>query len=168
MQNLNLTNIFFAILILFVVIRRQLEPKTVRFKPQFFIIIVIFGITSVVDAINKQHLDITKQDAWMFGITALLGATVFASLRAMSYRFWINDDDLIMRQGNWLTIIWWVIGIGIHVMADRMWTGSQATLLLYLGLTLLIQRGIVWWRANRKYPQQISNNISAQKKDVRN
>lgn len=46
-----------------------------------------------------------------------------------------------------------------------MWAGSSVTLLLYLGVTLLIQRGIVWYLASAKYPREISANIAAQRKN---
>lgn len=163
MQNLNLTNIVVGVLILFVVIRRQLEAKAVRFKPRFFVILIVIGLSSVWDAVNKQHLDLTKREAWLFGIVGLLGAAIFAALRAWSYKYWVNDDQVVMRQGNWLTIVWWIVGIGVHIFADRLWTGSSATLLLYLGITLLIQRGIVWWRGSIKYPTEIGNNITLQR-----
>ncbi len=67
-----------------------------------------------------------------------------------------------MREGNWLTIVWWIIGIGMHAAVDMLWTKSSVTLLLYLGLTLLIQRGLVWYRASSKYPTEIAANIASQ------
>lgn len=163
MQNLDLTNIVVGVLILFVVIRRQLEAKAIRFKPRFFVILILIGLSSVWDAVNKQHLDLTKKDALLFGVIGLLGAAIFAALRAWSYKYWLSDDKLVMRQGNWLTIVWWLIGIGVHIFADRLWTGSSATLLLYLGITLLIQRSIVWWRGSTKYPTEIANNTALQR-----
>ncbi|GKT04197.1 hypothetical protein [Furfurilactobacillus entadae] len=58
-----------------------------------------------------------------------------------------------MRQGNWLTVVLWIVGIALHLLSDRAWQGSDATLMLYLGLTLLIQRGLVWLRARRQFPE---------------
>ncbi|WP_125715268.1 hypothetical protein [Companilactobacillus kedongensis] len=165
MQNLSYTNIVLALLILYVVIKRQLEPRTVKFKPEFFIVVILFGIASIGDAVNKQHLDLAQNKIIIFGILSLISAAIFSALRALSYKFWLDDDKLVMREGNWLTIVWWVIGIGMHVAVDRIWTGSSVTLLLYLGVTLLIQRGMVWYRASSKYPQEISANVAAQQKD---
>ncbi|WP_164509462.1 hypothetical protein [Companilactobacillus jidongensis] len=165
MQNLSYTNIVLALLILYVVIKRQLEPRTVKFKPEFFIIVILFGIASVGDAVNKQHLDVSQSNIYVFGILSVISAAIFAALRAWSYKFWLDDDGLVMREGNWLTIVWWIIGIGMHVAVDQMWNKSSVTLLLYLGITLLIQRGLVWYRASSKYPKEISANITAQQKD---
>ncbi|MFC6176041.1 hypothetical protein ACFQAV_04285 [Companilactobacillus huachuanensis] len=165
MQNLSYTNIVLALLILYVVIKRQLEPRTVKFKPEFFIVVILFGIASIGDAVSKQHMNLSQNRIIIFGVLSLVSAAVFAILRAFTYKYWLDDKGLVMREGNWLTIVWWVIGIGMHMAVDRIWTGSSVTLLLYLGITLLIQRGIVWYRASTKYPSEISGNVAAQKKD---
>ncbi|WP_125764010.1 hypothetical protein [Companilactobacillus hulinensis] len=165
MQNLSYTNIVLALLILYVVIKRQLEARTVRFKPEFFIIVILFGIASIGDAINKQHLNISQSNIYVFGILSLISAAIFAALRAWSYKLWLDDDGLVMREGNWMTIVWWIIGIGMHVAVDQIWNKSSVTLLLYLGITLLIQRGLVWYRASSKYPKEISANVVTQQRD---
>jgi len=162
MQNLDLTNLVLGAWLLVVVIRRQLAPKVVRFKMTFFLLVVLLGAASVGDAFNKQHLQITAQQAVLFGVLSLVSAVAFALLRAWSYRFWVNADGYVMRQGNWLTLVWWIVGIGIHLGVDRLWTGSSVTLMLYLGVTLLVQRGYVWWRASRQYPAEIRANAALQ------
>jgi len=43
MQNLDLTNLVLGAWLLFVVIRRQLEPRVIRFKLEFFILIILLG-----------------------------------------------------------------------------------------------------------------------------
>jgi hypothetical protein len=65
----------------------------------------------------------------------------------------VNQAGLVMRQGNWLTILWLLLGISIHILVDHLWNGSSDTILAYLGLTLLIQRGLVWLRAKAKFPE---------------
>ncbi|WP_125567934.1 hypothetical protein [Companilactobacillus insicii] len=91
MQNLSYINIVLALLILYVVIKRQLEPRTVKFKPEFFIVIILFGIASIGDAVNKQHLNLSQSNILIFGILSLISAAIFAGLRAISYKFWIDD-----------------------------------------------------------------------------
>lgn len=103
MQNISYTNIVLAILILYVVIKRQLEPRTVKFKPEFFIVVILLGMVSIGYAVNKQHLDLAQNKIILFGILSLISAAVFAALRALPYKFWVADDKLVMREGNWLT-----------------------------------------------------------------
>lgn len=162
MQNLDLTNLVLGAWLLFVVIKRQLAPKVIRFKMEFFVLVILLGAASIGDAFTKQHLQITTQQAVIFGALSLVSAVAFAALRAWSYRFWVNDDGLVMRQGNWLTLVWWVVSIAGHLGVDRLWTGSSATLLLYLGVTLLVQRGCVWWLASRQFPSEMQANAARQ------
>lgn len=162
MQNLDITNLLLGALILYRVIRGQLAPKVVRFKPKALVILILVGVSSIMDAFTKQHLTITPQTAALFGLSSLVSAVLFAGLRAWSYRFWTTDAGLVLRQGNWLTVVWWGIGIGGHLLVDRLWTGSSATLLLYLGITLLVQRGCVWWRATQAFPSEMATNTSQQ------
>ncbi|RRK10416.1 hypothetical protein D1831_07610 [Lactiplantibacillus garii] len=162
MQNLNLTNLIFAAFVLVWIVRRQLAPKVIRFKGKVYVVIILVGLLTISDAFTKQHLTIQPGQAVLFGGASLLSAVVFGGLRAWSYRFWVNDDGLVMRQGNWLTLTFWIISITGHLLADRLWTGSSVTITLYLGLTLLIQRGGVWWLAHRAYPQALRANEVAQ------
>jgi len=162
MQNLDLTNLVLGAWLLFVAIKRQLAPRIIRFKLEFFILVILLGMASIGDAFQKQHLHITPQQALIFGSLSLASALIFAALRAWSYHFWVNDDGLVMRQGNWLTVVLWVVGIAGHLGVDRLWTGSSVTLLLYLGVTLLVQRGCVWLLARRQYPAEMHANAALQ------
>lgn len=162
MQNLTLTNLVFAALILVWVVRRQLAARVIRFKINAYLIIILIGIFSISDAFNKQHLTITPVQALLFGGASLLSALLFGALRAWSYHFWVNDEGLVMRQGTWLTLLFWIVGTGGHLLVERLWTGSAVTLTLYLGITLLIQRGGVWWLARRVYPTELVANLAAQ------
>ncbi|MFD1455691.1 hypothetical protein ACFQ44_08395 [Levilactobacillus lanxiensis] len=162
MQNLDLTNLVLGAWLLFVVIKRQLAPKVVRFKMSFFVLVTLLGAASIGDAFNKQHLQISPSQAVVFGGLSLASAIIFALLRAWSYRFWVDNNGLVIRQGNWLTLVWWVVGIAGHLGVDRLWTGSSVTLLLYLGVTLLVQRGCVWWLASQKYPTEMRANAELQ------
>lgn len=162
MGNLSFTNLVLGAWLLIVVIRRQLAPRVIRFKANFYLLIVLLGAASIGDAFTKQHLQISPGQAVIFGGLSLVSAVVFALLRAWTYHFWVNDAGLVMRQGSWVTILWWVIGIAVHLGVDRLWTGSSVTLLLYLGVTLAVQRGWVWWLARRAYPTEIEANRQQQ------
>jgi len=162
MMNLTFTNLVLGGWLLIAVVRRQIAPRVIRFKANFYLLVILLGIASVADAFNKQHLQIALVQGLIFGGLSLVSAIGFALLRAWSYRFWVNEDGIVMRQGNWVTILWWVLGIGVHLGVDQLWTGSSVTLLLYLGLTLAVQRGWVWWLASRSYPNEIKANLQQQ------
>jgi len=167
LTNLSFTNLVLGAWLLIVVIRRQIAPRVIRFKANFYLLIILLGMASIGDAFTKQHLHITPVQAVIFGVLSLVSAIVFALLRAWTYHLWVNEDGLVMRQGSWLTILWWVLGIGAHLGVDRLWTGSSASLLLYLGVTLAVQRGWVWWLARRAYPTEIQANLRQQSAEHR-
>jgi len=165
MQNLDLTNLVLGAWLLFVVIRRQLEPRVIRFKLEFFILIILLGGASVGDAFTKQHLQIAPQQAVLFGTLSLVSAVAFAALRAWTYRFWVNDAGRVMRQGNWLTLVWGVVGIGGHLgvdpqVADLRITGSFPLNNIELALNALlptlpvqIKQHTPWWVTVSGKPQ---------------
>jgi len=162
LQNLDLTNWVLAGWLVIVIIRRQLAPRVIRFKANFFILIMLMGIASIGDALTKQQVTITSSQAVIFGCLSLISAVGFALLRAWSYHFWVNDAGLVMRQGNWLTLLWWALSLAGHLAVDQLWTGSSVTLLLYVGVTLGVQRGWVWWLARRTYPAALKANQQLQ------
>jgi hypothetical protein len=54
-----------------------------------------------------------------------------------------------MRQGSWVTVLLWLLAVGLHLVVDSGNGVGGATLLLYLGLTLGTQQVVVQWRARR-------------------
>ena len=80
-------------------------------------------------------------------------------MRAYTYHIWVNDQALVVRKGNVYTLVFWIVGIGTHLLIDLVWSGSAVTLLLYLGMTLFVQRGGLWLRARNKYPSEIKHNV---------
>ncbi|ETY75589.1 hypothetical protein [Lactiplantibacillus fabifermentans] len=164
MQNLDATNIVVAGLVLIYVIKRQLAPRVLRFKLNFYLVLILFGAASIYDAITHHEVTITISQAVLFGTLSILSALIFGGLRAWSYRLWVSDAGLVMRQGTWVTLLFWVLSIGSHALVDRLWTGNSTTLLLYLGLTLLAQRGGVWWLAQRRFADALPANVAQQEK----
>ncbi|WP_048705401.1 hypothetical protein [Companilactobacillus ginsenosidimutans] len=162
MAGLSLTNLVLVGWLLWIVVRRQLEARVIRFKGNFFVLVILLGIASIGDAYSKQTIKISTQTAFVFGTLSLISAVLFGLLRALTYRFWVNNDGLVMREGNWLTLVLWLTSIIVHLGIDQLWTGSNVTLLLYFGLTLGVQRGWVWYRAQRQFPNEIHANVEAQ------
>ncbi|WP_181879275.1 hypothetical protein [Levilactobacillus brevis] len=61
--------------------------------------------------------------------------------------------------------MWWIIGISTHLTIDQLWNDSSTTLLLYIGVTLCVQRGYVWRLDTRAYPNEIRNNRLTYKRE---
>jgi len=139
----------------------QLQPKIIKFRSTFYLLMIIFG---VYEGLKIKNFHLTTGFIW-FVILALISTVLFAYLRAISYHLWVDDHQLVMRQGTWITLVLWIIGIGSHMLIDNLWAQSSVVILVYLGLTLLIQRGIVWRRATRQFPTEIQATAAYNDKD---
>ncbi|MYV05909.1 hypothetical protein [Furfurilactobacillus milii] len=148
-----------ALFVLYAVLKRQLSPHRIQLNLTFYLFLILFGAASVSDAITHNYLIVTA-DAGLFVLGSLISAVLFGYLRTLSYRLWIDKTGTVMRQGNWETIVLWIVGLFIHSLASLSWHGSNATILLYLGITLLVQRGLVWIRAKRQYPEAMANTVT--------
>jgi hypothetical protein len=85
-------------------------------------------------------------------------ATVFGALRAATVRLWLQDRQA-WSKGNWLTASLWVAARAAHLGYDALVAHGHgdsnvgaATVILYLAVSLGIQRVIVQQRANRLQP----------------
>ncbi|MCF6160448.1 MAG: hypothetical protein LKG79_04590 [Furfurilactobacillus sp.] len=159
MQNIDFTNIVLALLVLYAVLKRQLSPHRIQLNLTLYLFLILFGAASAADAITHNHLIVTAGTG-LFVLGSLISAVLFGYLRTLSYRLWIDKTGTVMRQGNWETIVLWIVGLFIHSLAGLAWHGSNATILLYLGITLLVQRGLVWVRAKRQYPEAMANTVA--------
>ena len=67
---------------------------------------------------------------------------------------WVDGGEA-WRQGNWLTAVLWIVSLGVHLGYDYLVEGKNltglgaASLLLYLGITFMIQRLILQARAQQ-------------------
>jgi hypothetical protein len=85
-------------------------------------------------------------------------AAIFGAARAATVRIWIQDGQA-WSKGNILTAALWVVALGAHLGYDYLIgqhkdIGSlgDATVLLYLAVSLAVQRVIVVLRAQRLSP----------------
>jgi hypothetical protein len=76
-------------------------------------------------------------------------------VRALTVRLWRNGD-LVLRQGTWVTMALWIVGVAIHALVGALADISDSTLLLYMGITLGAQQLIVQARARQpeRLPQR--------------
>lgn len=159
MQNIAFTNIVLALFALYAVLKRQLSPHRIQLNLTLYLFLILFGAASVADAITHDHLIVTA-GAGLFVLGSLISAFLFGYLRTLSYHLWIDKTGTVMRQGSWETIVLWIVSLFIHSLAGLSWHGSNATILLYLGITLLVQRGLVWLRAKRRYPEAMAKTMT--------
>ncbi len=86
-------------------------------------------------------------------LSLVVGGGVLGAIRAYTVKIW-TADNMVLRQGTWLTVALWLVSVGLHFVSDwgidslKAPSGlASATLLLYLAITYGVQTAIVFARS---------------------
>jgi len=142
-------DIILGVLVLGLVIYRQLVARPLR----LMVILAVIGVIETVDYLQKYHGG-TGTYAALAG--SLVLAAVFGVLRAGTVRIW-SQDGQVWSKGNWLTAALWIIAIAVHLGYDALVAHGHndgggvgtATIVLYLAVSLGVQRLVSQYRASR-------------------
>ena len=120
-------------------------------------LIVILGIIGVVETV--QYLQKYHSGPWTYAALggSLVLAAAFGVLRAGTMRLW-SQDGQVWIKGNWLTGVLWILALGAHLGYDALVSHGHdngggvgtATVVLYLAVSLGVQRLVAQLRATRK------------------
>jgi hypothetical protein len=154
MSSGTLTSLVIGIVVLALLIVRQMRTRRLRESYRLSLILGVIGIVEFVDFL-KTH---STGEAHIVEAVAgsLVLAAVMGVLRALTVRIWRQGDQLMIR-GNWLTALLWVVAVAAHFGYDYLVSGGgkngenvgDATVLLYLVVSLTVQRFVMLTRAER-------------------
>lgn len=105
---------------------------------------------------HSRHLVLAVPDGRAV-IAAAVGSLVLAAatgaLRAPSERLW-RQDGRVWRQGTALTVVLWLVSLGLHLGYDAVLAGGaagfgEATMMLYFAVSVAAQRAALSVRARR-------------------
>ncbi|WP_394942004.1 hypothetical protein [Psychromicrobium sp. YIM B11713] len=145
-------NFLLAAAVLCWILYRQLQPKPIRERRPYSLMLIlgVLGLVQIVQLAGKADISAAGYTALLIG---LLTGAAFGWLRGRLVHLWRAEDGTLMRQGNWVTVLLWIVGIAIHLGIDwlgvRMSPPSQAAaaetlgttgILLYLAVALAAQR----------------------------
>ncbi|XOW21849.1 hypothetical protein QK908_05385 [Lactococcus cremoris] len=95
-------------------------------------------------------------------IYSLVLPPIFGWLRVLTYTYWVNDDQQVMRKGNLLTALFWIIYMALHLGLDHFTKAPGNLFLLFdIGFSLLVQRYLAYNKARKQFPKEIENNRKA-------
>lgn len=137
-----------SVLALCYIFYNQIRVKTVRQEMKFIlpIIMLIFGFISLKNYLTTESLTLISITCIILSLTVLAGG--MAALRAHTVKIWAKEN-LIYRQGTWLTIILWIISVILHLLIEKIGDIGQSTTLIYFAITLSIQKWIIRSRAQK-------------------
>jgi hypothetical protein len=131
-----------------------LQRRTVKedSRPVVLLVLLAVGVIEVADYLSKHP---ANAEAIAMLAASLVLAAGFGAIRAYTVRLW-REDGVLYRQGNWLTVLLWIVAIGVHFGADLLIdrTASAAglastALLLYIAVSFGVQRLVVQARAGQ-------------------
>jgi len=154
-----LTNVVLGIAVLGLLIYRQMMAR--RVSASSLRLTLILGVIGIIEAVNY----LSKHHGGALTIAALAGslvlAVVFGLVRAATVKVWIKDG-VAWTQGSWLTALLWVVAVAAHLGYDALFDHHKgtsgvgsATIVLYLAISLAVQRGLVLLRARRIDPSAV-------------
>lgn len=151
-----LTSLLIGVAVLALLVVRQLSVRRLNESYRLTLIIAIIGVVEFVSFLNAHHGHRTEVIEAVAGSLAI--AAVTGAMRAPTVKIWRDDSGQLLRQGTWLTAVLWVVSVAAHLGYDALVGGKtlgdvgDATILLYLAVTLVIQRLIMLARADRNQP----------------
>jgi len=145
-------NLVIGVAVLALLIYRQLRARPVRGNQRLVLVLVVIGLIEAVQYLQKLH-SVSVAIAALAG--SLVLAAVFGAARAATVRVWMQDGQP-WAQGDLVTAGLWVLALAAHLGYDYL-VGQHkdigsigtATLVLYLAVSLGVQRLIVAFRAQR-------------------
>jgi len=149
-------DVILGLAVLALLIYRQLRSRPVSVSGlRLIVILVVIGVIQTFQFLDKHHSGAVTY-AVLGG--SLVLAAVFGALRAATVKVWLQGDRA-WSNGNWLTAVLWILSLAAHLGYDAIVTpgrGSSglgsATIVLYLAVSLGIQRVITQARANHLQP----------------
>lgn len=152
------TNIAIGVLVLAFVLYRQLTTRRLQENYRLPLILAIIGIVTFAAFLKGHPHDDGGIAAAVAG--SLVIAAVAGAVRALTVRVW-RQDGVLLRRGTWVTAVLWVISFAAHLGYDYLIAGNvvsgkngsnvgDATVLLYLVVTLTVQRYLLMLRAARQ------------------
>jgi hypothetical protein len=158
MSGAALTNLIIGVVVLAFFVSRQLTVRRLRENYRLMIILAIIGVVEFVDFLNGHPHNDSRIVAAVVG--SLVLAAVLGAARAPTVRVWRGQDGQLLRKGTWLTAVLWVVAFGAHLGYDYLVAGhvtgknggnvGNATIVLYLVVSLTVQRYIMLARAARQ------------------
>jgi hypothetical protein len=145
-------NLVIGLAVLGFILYRQMQVRPVKASMRLPLILAVIGVIEL-----GQFLQHHKHGPAVYAalVGSLVLAAVFGGIRAVTVRLWL-DGGQGMRQGTWLTLVLWLVSLGVHLGYDYLVDGKgaqaglgTASLTLYFAVTYAVQRVILDWRVQR-------------------
>src|ERR1700677_495687 len=116
MSGANVADLVIGVAVLVLLIARQLTVRRLRESYRLLILLAVIGIIEFATYLRGHPHDDGGITAAVVG--SLVIAAVMGGLRALTVRVWRGEGGQLLRQGNWLTALLWIVALGAHLGYD--------------------------------------------------
>jgi hypothetical protein len=132
-------------LVLLFLLYRQLRVRAVRSTLVLPGVLALLGLYEISKYAGPHPLSHATIATLVFSL--LVFAIGLGAARAWTIKLWVARGQ-VLRQGTWVTIVFWLVAVGLHLAVDSATKVGAASLILYLGLSLGAQQLALRWRAH--------------------
>lgn len=132
-----------GVLVLLYLLYRQLRVRAVRSTLVLPAVLALLGLYELSKYAGPHPLSDRAIAILVFSL--LVFAIGLGAARAWTIKLWVASGQ-VMRQGTWVTVLLWVVAVGLHLAVDSATKVGSVTLILYLGLSLGAQQLALQWR----------------------
>jgi hypothetical protein len=145
-------DIVISLAVLVFILYRQWQVRPARGTFLLPIILLVLGFAGFAAGTGNGRL--TSEHVAIL-VALLAGDAIgLGVLRAWTVRLW-RQDATFLRQGTWLTIGLWLVGVAIHEVVDILVDLPAGSLLIYFGVTLAAQQLVIQARVSRLERQPV-------------
>jgi uncharacterized membrane protein YhaH (DUF805 family) len=160
MSGANVTNLIIGVAVVALLVSRQLMARRLNDSYRLSVILAVIGTVEFVGFLKSVHGPHDDDRIVVAVVGSLLLAGVLGAARALTVRVWRQDDGQLMRRGTWLTAVLWIVSLAAHLGYDELVAGhiagdnganvGDATIVLYLMVTLAVQQFLLLARVKRQ------------------
>lgn len=146
---MNSQQLIVYVLIIGYILYKQVQPKLVRTDTKGKYLLCLLGLYRFIQAIQegKFQFNMITITGLIFTLLVLSGG--FAYLRSKTYRIRTKQGK-IYKQATCSSILLWFIMIFLHGMVDHLISSLSNILILYLGISVVVQHWVLLIRVNEK------------------
>jgi hypothetical protein len=138
-----------SVAVLVYVLYRQVQVRRTSPRLVLPVILVVVGVLSLTGSSSTSSGKLTGREVGILIALLVLDAGCLGAVRAWTVKLWHDGQQGVLRQGTWVTVVLWLVGLGIHEGVDVVAHIPASSTLLYLGVTMLAQQLALQARINR-------------------
>lgn len=142
-------DIVIAVAVLVFILYRQVQVRRTSQRMVLPIVLIIIGVASLAGGSSTSSGKLTGSELGILIALLALDAGCLGAVRAWTVRLWRDGQHGVLRQGTWVTVVLWLVGLAIHEGVDFAAHIPAGSTLLYVGVTLLAQQLALQARINR-------------------